>query len=137
MCLGWWLVGLKMVLVYRTLLLILLLVFSIILFAKRSRLEEKVLAKHFGVKWDAYADLTKPFGGLMVGHCFSWRSCWPSPLCALPSSLPSPPLGDGSAVFDKAEQHPFCGKHQVKGHTKINISGRCVKEQVCGKTKPA
>lgn len=56
---GWWVALLGAILVYRTWILIVLLVFSIIAFARRARLEERVLAERFGQEWEAYARTTK------------------------------------------------------------------------------
>jgi protein-S-isoprenylcysteine O-methyltransferase Ste14 len=56
---GWWFAVLGIVLIYRTWILVLLLVFSVIVFARRARLEERVLAERFGDEWEAYAASTK------------------------------------------------------------------------------
>jgi protein-S-isoprenylcysteine O-methyltransferase Ste14 len=56
---GWWLALLGAILIYRTWILVLLLAFSILVFARRARLEERVLAERFGEEWQAYAASTK------------------------------------------------------------------------------
>jgi protein-S-isoprenylcysteine O-methyltransferase Ste14 len=59
MYLGWWLAVLGMVLIYRTWVLVAVLIFSIVVFARRARLEEKVLSEKFGGDWEDYARSTK------------------------------------------------------------------------------
>jgi len=56
---GWWFALIGTILIYRTLILIILLVFSVYVFVRRARLEEKVLAERFGPDWEAYAASTK------------------------------------------------------------------------------
>jgi protein-S-isoprenylcysteine O-methyltransferase Ste14 len=56
---GWWIAVVGTILIYRTWILILLFVFSVVVFARRARLEEKVLAARFGQEWEAYAAATR------------------------------------------------------------------------------
>jgi protein-S-isoprenylcysteine O-methyltransferase Ste14 len=56
---GWWLALLGAILIYRTWILVLLLAFSLLVFARRARLEERVLSERFGAEWKAYATSTK------------------------------------------------------------------------------
>lgn len=56
---GWWLALIGVILIYRTWILVVLLAFSLLVFARRARLEEKVLSKRFGAEWEAYAASTK------------------------------------------------------------------------------
>jgi len=56
---GWWLALVGVILIYRTWILVLLLAFSLLVFARRARLEERVLAARFGADWQAYAASTK------------------------------------------------------------------------------
>jgi protein-S-isoprenylcysteine O-methyltransferase Ste14 len=56
---GWWLALIGAVLIYRTWILVLLLAFSLLVFVRRARLEERVLAEKFGAEWQAYAASTK------------------------------------------------------------------------------
>ena len=56
---GWWLALVGAILIYRTWILVLLLAFSLLVFARRARLEERVLADRFGAEWQAYAVSTK------------------------------------------------------------------------------
>jgi protein-S-isoprenylcysteine O-methyltransferase Ste14 len=56
---GWCLALVGAILIYRTWILVLLLAFSLLVFVRRARLEEKVLADRFGAEWQAYAASTK------------------------------------------------------------------------------
>jgi protein-S-isoprenylcysteine O-methyltransferase Ste14 len=56
---GWWLALIGAVLIYRTWILIMLLAFSLLAFARRARLEERKLSERFGAEWEAYAASTK------------------------------------------------------------------------------
>jgi protein-S-isoprenylcysteine O-methyltransferase Ste14 len=56
---GWWLALLGMILIYRTWILVLLFVFSLVVFTRRARLEESVLAARFATEWEAYVASTK------------------------------------------------------------------------------
>jgi protein-S-isoprenylcysteine O-methyltransferase Ste14 len=56
---GWWLALIGTVLTYRTWILVVLLAFSLMVFARRARLEERVLSQRFGAAWEAYAASTK------------------------------------------------------------------------------
>lgn len=56
---GWWLALLGMILIYRTWVLIFLLLFSVVVFARRARLEERTLATRFGGEWHEYAASTR------------------------------------------------------------------------------
>jgi protein-S-isoprenylcysteine O-methyltransferase Ste14 len=56
---GWWLALVGAILIYRTWILVLLLAFSLLVFVRRARLEEKVLAERFGAEWQAYAESTR------------------------------------------------------------------------------
>jgi len=56
---GWWLALVGVILIYRTWILVLLLASSLLVFARRARLEERVLAVRFGAEWQAYAASTK------------------------------------------------------------------------------
>ena len=58
---GWWIAMLGMVCIYRTLILIVLLAFSVVAFARRARLEERVLSERFGSDWHEYAESTRAF----------------------------------------------------------------------------
>jgi len=55
---AWWLALVGAILIFWTWILILMLVFSVIVMARRARLEEKVLER-FGAEWEAYARSTK------------------------------------------------------------------------------
>ena len=56
---GWWLALIGVVLIYRTFILVLLLVSSLLVFARRARLEARMLSEWFGAEWEAYAASTK------------------------------------------------------------------------------
>jgi protein-S-isoprenylcysteine O-methyltransferase Ste14 len=56
---GWWLALIGAMLIYRTWILLVLLVFSVFVFARRARLEEQVLSERFGAEWGAYAASSK------------------------------------------------------------------------------
>ncbi len=55
---GWWLTVLGAILIYRVWILVLLFAFSVLVFARRARLEERVLSERFGAEWEAYAAST-------------------------------------------------------------------------------
>jgi protein-S-isoprenylcysteine O-methyltransferase Ste14 len=59
MYLGWWVSILGLVLVYRTLILLGIFIMSLVIFYRRARLEESVLAEKFGDEWKAYAARSK------------------------------------------------------------------------------
>ena len=56
---GWWLAVFGVLLIYRTWLVALVFVFSLLVFHRRARLEERVLAERFGEEWRAYAERTR------------------------------------------------------------------------------
>jgi protein-S-isoprenylcysteine O-methyltransferase Ste14 len=56
---GWWIALMGLVLLYSTWILIGLFVMSLLIFYRRARLEESVLAARFGVEWKAYMSRTK------------------------------------------------------------------------------
>ena len=56
---GWWTALLGALLIYRTWILVLLLIMSLIVFYRRARLEETTLAARFGAAWQAYVKRTK------------------------------------------------------------------------------
>jgi protein-S-isoprenylcysteine O-methyltransferase Ste14 len=56
---GWWLALIGAVLIYRTWILVVLLASSLLVFARRARLEERTLSERFGAEWEAYAASTK------------------------------------------------------------------------------
>ncbi len=51
---GWWAAVLGLLLIYRTWILVLLLVMSLAVFYQRARLEDSVLAARFGAEWQRY-----------------------------------------------------------------------------------
>jgi protein-S-isoprenylcysteine O-methyltransferase Ste14 len=51
---GWWAAVLGLLLIYRTWILVLLLVMSLAVFYRRARLEDRVLAARFGAEWQRY-----------------------------------------------------------------------------------
>jgi len=59
MYLGWWLSVLGLVLIYRTWVLVGLLVMSLLIFYRRARREEAVLAERFGEEWQSYVARSK------------------------------------------------------------------------------
>jgi protein-S-isoprenylcysteine O-methyltransferase Ste14 len=59
MYLGWWLSVLGLVLIYHTWILVGLLAMSLLIFYRRARLEEAVLAERFGEEWQSYAARTR------------------------------------------------------------------------------
>jgi protein-S-isoprenylcysteine O-methyltransferase Ste14 len=56
---GWWMALLGMLLIYRTWILVLLMVMSLVVFYRRARLEEATLGARFGAEWQAYVKRTK------------------------------------------------------------------------------
>jgi protein-S-isoprenylcysteine O-methyltransferase Ste14 len=56
---GWWIALFGMILIYRTWILVLLLVFSVVVFYQRALREEAALAARFGNEWQAYAARSK------------------------------------------------------------------------------
>lgn len=61
MYLGWWVSVLGLVLIYRTWILLGILLMSLVIFYRRARLEESVLAGKFGNEWKAYVARSKCF----------------------------------------------------------------------------
>lgn len=59
MYLGWWVSVLGLVLIYRTWIVLGLLIMSLIIFYRRARLEESVLAEKFGDEWKSYVARSK------------------------------------------------------------------------------
>jgi protein-S-isoprenylcysteine O-methyltransferase Ste14 len=59
MYLGWWVALLGILLIYRTWFVAMLLFVSLVVFARRARLEERVLAERFGPAWEEYARRTQ------------------------------------------------------------------------------
>lgn len=59
MYLGWWIAALGLLLIYRTWILAALLILSILVFARRARLEEKTLAARLGEEWRSYVARTR------------------------------------------------------------------------------
>lgn len=55
---GWWAALFGALLVYRTWVLVLLLIMSLVVFYRRARLEETILAARFGEEWQAYVKRT-------------------------------------------------------------------------------
>ena len=67
MYLGWWVSLTGLVMIYHTWILLVMLIMSLVIFYRRARLEEQVLAEKFGEEWEAYARRSKsliPFIGL-------------------------------------------------------------------------
>jgi protein-S-isoprenylcysteine O-methyltransferase Ste14 len=56
---GWWLAVLGLLLIYWTWILALLLLMSLVVFYRRARLEETVLAARFGPEWQRYVSRSK------------------------------------------------------------------------------
>jgi len=56
---GWWLALIGLVLIYWTWILVLMLLSSLLVFARRAGLEERTLSERFGAEWEAYAASTK------------------------------------------------------------------------------
>ncbi len=61
MYVGWWVALAGLVVLYRTWIFAGLILMSLLIFYRRARLEENVLAKRFGAAWQAYASRTKFF----------------------------------------------------------------------------
>lgn len=59
MYLGWWISVLGLVLVYRTWILLGIFIMSLVIFYRRARLEERVLAEKFGDEWKLYVARSK------------------------------------------------------------------------------
>lgn len=56
---GWWTAVLGLLFLYRTWIILVMLAFSLVVFAGRARKEEKVLAERFGEEWKSYSAVTK------------------------------------------------------------------------------
>ena len=54
MYIGWWVALFGLILIFRTWILVLLLIFSLIVFYQRARREETALAARFGDEWQTY-----------------------------------------------------------------------------------
>lgn len=59
MYLGWWTAILGMALIYWTWIVLIMFVFSLVVFYKRAQREEAVLADRFGDQWQAYVQRSK------------------------------------------------------------------------------
>jgi protein-S-isoprenylcysteine O-methyltransferase Ste14 len=59
MYLGWWMAMLGLILIYWTWILVIFFILSLLVFYKRARREELVLAERFGEQWQAYVKRTK------------------------------------------------------------------------------
>jgi protein-S-isoprenylcysteine O-methyltransferase Ste14 len=59
MYLGWWLSVFGLLLIYHTWILVILLAMSLVVFYRRARLEERILAERFGETWQDYAARSK------------------------------------------------------------------------------
>jgi protein-S-isoprenylcysteine O-methyltransferase Ste14 len=59
MYLGWWISVLGLLMIYRTWILLGIFVMSLVIFYRRARLEESVLAEKFGDEWKSYAVRSK------------------------------------------------------------------------------